>query len=249
VLGFTALPCVIEQLDDVEANLRLLIGNQQEGNDPLDVGLNALDTVEKSKGGRGVTSELSVSGFASRIGKTQGYLTQVTQAATVYRKVITQVMGFSPTGRTKHLFEIHSAPSPTWPMLATLLQSNDWSVKDTKAAVDRVKEVSAAIPAWFAAPVNLEKAAMEPGFAKALVASLKVMDGCHARLPASVTVYALVPTDETKEINGRECRKLVSVGSEYRASLAPSRVAFPRLPSKRCSLACRLEKASYPACF
>ena len=61
-LGFTDLPCVIEQLDDVEANLRLLIGNQQEGNDPLDIGLNALDTVEKSKGGRGVTSELSVSG-------------------------------------------------------------------------------------------------------------------------------------------------------------------------------------------
>lgn len=212
----------------MEANLRLLIGNQQEGNDPLDIGLNALDTVEKSKGGRGVTSELSVSGFAERIGKSKQYLSEVTQAATVFRILSAQADSFDASNRTKHLTAIHSAPSPTWPMLATLLQSNDWSVKDVKAAVDRVKEVSAAIPAWFAAPVNLEKAAMEPGFAKALVASLKVMDGCHARLPASVTVYALVPTDETKEINGRECRKLVSVGSEYRASLAPSRVAFPR---------------------
>jgi hypothetical protein len=186
--------------------------------------LNALDTVEKGKHG----SDLSLSGFAGRIGKSVTVVSQNAQAARVYREVSTPVEKYNATGRTKHLTEIHSAPSSTWPMLATLLQSNDWSVKDVKAAVDRVKEVSAAIPVWFAAPVNLEKAAMEPGFAKALVASLKVMDGCHARLPASVTVYALVPTDETKEINGRECRKLVSVGSEYRASLAPSSVAFPR---------------------
>jgi hypothetical protein len=113
------------------------------------------------------------------------------------KKLFSQLNGFDSTGRVQHLFTIHATPSSSWPMLASLLQSNDWSVKDTKAAVDRIKEVSAALPAWFAAPVNLEKAAMEPGFAKALVASLKVMDGCHARLPESVTVYALVPTDET----------------------------------------------------
>jgi hypothetical protein len=104
---------VIEHLDDVEANLRLLIGNQQEGNDPLDIGLNALDTVEKSKGGRGVTSELSVSGFARAIGKSEAMMRQVIKAAEVYQKLRSQLRGFVSTGKTQHLYEIHSAPSST----------------------------------------------------------------------------------------------------------------------------------------
>ena len=74
-------------------NLRLLSSNQQEGNDPLDIGLNALDTVEKSKGGRGVKSELSISGFAKRLGKSQGFISQMSQAAQVY-KLFTQVNSF-----------------------------------------------------------------------------------------------------------------------------------------------------------
>ena len=57
---------------------------QQEGNDPLDIGLNALDTLDKGKH----NSNLNVSGFAKRLGKSQGYLTKVFQAATVFSKII-----------------------------------------------------------------------------------------------------------------------------------------------------------------
>ena len=72
---------------------------------------------------------MSVSGFAERLGKSQGYISQVTRAATVYQKLISQLMGFTGTGRVQHLFEIHSAPPSTWPLLAGLLQELDWSVK------------------------------------------------------------------------------------------------------------------------
>ena len=75
-------------------------------------------------------------------------MTQVSQAARVFREISTEVNNLNATGCTKHLTEIHSAPSSTWPMLVALLQNNDWSEKDTKAAIGRIKEVSAAVPAW-----------------------------------------------------------------------------------------------------
>lgn len=121
--------------------------------------MKALETVEKSKGGRGlVGSALSVSGFAKRLGKSQGYITETVQGAEVY-KLIAQAISFEPCGRLKHLTAIHSAPSPTWPTLAALLQDHDWSVKDTKAAVERIKSVAESLPDLAElddrAPVNL----------------------------------------------------------------------------------------------
>ena len=85
----------------------------QEGNDPLDIGLNALDTVEKSKGGRGVKSELSVSGFALRLGKKQQDISKLMNAGTVLRKLKECSVGFESDGRAFHLFEIHAAPEST----------------------------------------------------------------------------------------------------------------------------------------
>ena len=130
---------------DIRHVLRKRRGNQQEGNDPLDIGLNALETTCKGKHG----SDLSLSAFAGRLGKTGAYMTQVSQAARVFREILTQVKNFNADGRTKHLTEIHSAPSTTWPTLAALLQDHDWSVKDTKAAVERIKSVAESIPEWW----------------------------------------------------------------------------------------------------
>ena len=117
--------------------------------------LDTLATVEKSKGGRGVKTEMSVSAFAKRLGKSQPYITQVVKAAEVY-KLISQLMGFSGTGRVQHLFEIHAAPEPTWATLAALLVEQDWSVKDTKAAVERINAVQEAIPDWWPFPLDAE---------------------------------------------------------------------------------------------
>ena len=87
-LGYTDLPCVIEDLDDSEASLRLLTGNQQTGNDPLDIGLTALATVVKQ---RGVKTEMSVTAFAERLGKSEGLVRQSIKAASVFEKFRSQL--------------------------------------------------------------------------------------------------------------------------------------------------------------
>ena len=91
---------------------------------------------------------------------------QVVSAAKVFRILETQVSGFDATDRSKHLYEIHAAPESTWAILAGLLQEHSWSVKDTKAAVDRVRTVAGLVPAWLPAVSSVyPKVAMESGYA------------------------------------------------------------------------------------
>lgn len=212
-LGYTYLPCVIEDLDDIETNLRLLMGNQQEGNDPLDIGLTALATVEKSKGGRGVKSEISVRGFAERLGKNPSDISNLIKAASVLSKLLERSYSFDAKGRAFHLKEIHSAPESTWAMLAGLLAEKDWSVKDTKAAVDRINGVQSVIPDWwpFAIDSEYSRIATEPGHAKAIMTALKALTDAYNRLPETATIYHLEATDETREIRGREHRRYDSI--------------------------------------
>ena len=164
------LPCSVKDLDDIEANILLLSSNQQEGNDPLDIGLNALDTTTKGKH----KSDLSLSAFAKRLGKGLTVVSQNAQAAKVFRKVSSQLEFFSTANRSQHLTEIHAAPESTWVILAGLLQEHSWSVKDTKAAVDRVRTVADLVPAWLLGVHSIyPKVATEPGYAKATAAALK----------------------------------------------------------------------------
>ena len=129
---------MIEDLDDVETNLRLLSSNQQEGNDPLDIGLNALDTTSKGKH----ESDLSLSAYALKLGKSNGFITQVTQAATVYREIFTQVKNSDFEGRYKHLYEIHAAPHWLWVALVKQMIESGWTVQVTRDKVGAFKEVA-----------------------------------------------------------------------------------------------------------
>ena len=52
------------------------------------------------------------------------------------------------TNRRYHLSEIKQAPASTWQLLTGLLVENTWSVKDTKAAVDRVIGLTTSCPKW-----------------------------------------------------------------------------------------------------
>jgi protein gp37/ParB-like chromosome segregation protein Spo0J len=149
-LGYHRLPCVVEDLNDIEANLRLLISNEQQGNDPLDVGINALDTIQKSNGGRGLQSDMGVRGYARRLGKSHTFVRYTMEAAEVY-KTGNSVSSFNADGLTKQLAEIHAAPSWLWSSLVTLMREKSWTVETTKKAVDAVKGI-ADPPEW----ANLE---------------------------------------------------------------------------------------------
>ena len=130
-LGYAELPCVIEDLDDTEASLRLLVGNQQTGNDPLDIGLTALATVVKSNGGRGVKSEMSVSAFADRLGKSKQVISNAILAAQVHEKLSIQINGFETASldfSTK--LEIGLAPEWMWVAFGMAAMEGKWN-KDT----------------------------------------------------------------------------------------------------------------------
>lgn len=206
-LGFTELPCSVKDLDDIEANILMLTSNQQEGNDPLDIGLNALDTTTKGKH----KSDLSLSAFAKRLGKSSASVTQVTQAATVFQQIFTRVKNFNQDGVHRHLYEIHAAPESTWVLLAGLLQEHSWSVKDTKAAVDRIRSVAECVPAWLPDVSSVyPKVAMEPGYAKSTSAALKTAVDLYNKLPITAEQYQQKLTDEVKVIDGREHHKWIS---------------------------------------
>ena len=136
-LGYSELPCTVEQLTDAEANIRLLVSNQQEGNDPLDIGLNALATVVKQ---RGVKTNMSVTAFAERIGKTKQFVSQMIGAAEVIEKLSTQVDNFNLSGYAKHLCEIHAAPEWLWVSLVKMMSEGEWTVATTKQQVGNYKD-------------------------------------------------------------------------------------------------------------
>lgn len=214
-LGFTELPCSVKELDDIEANILMLTSNQQEGNDPLDIGLNALDTTKKGEHKSG----LSLSAFAKRIGKTGAYLTQVTQGASVYRKLLSQLNNFETDYRQAcadklmsptHLNEM-DAPDSVLPVLYGLIKQQKWNVKETRAASDRIRSVADLVPAWLPDVSSVyPKVAMEPGYAKSTSAALKTAVDLYNKLPTTAEQYQQKLTDEVKVIDGREHHKWIS---------------------------------------
>ena len=211
--GIDAVPCWVREMDDEDAYMALATSNSQGELSPLEIGIHALHCVGLSEGGRGKKGGLSR--YAESIGKHKDTISAARMAAAVFSKLSDQPDGLSD--KTAHLSTIHSLPTDHWVSMVDLMLEHGWSVKDTQAAVERVKSVVAARPAWFKAALPVARIAIEPSFAKTVLASLVTLAACHDRLPDVVTLYSLRDTDETKEINGREHRKREAVPQEFAA--------------------------------
>lgn len=212
-VGIDAVPCWVRELDDDAAYMALVTSNSQGELSPLEIGLHALNCVALGEGGRGKKGGLSE--YAELIGKDQGNVSRLVQAARVAGKVCTDTCLLQD--KTQHLAAIHALPADCWQTSVELMLEHGWSVKDTQAAVERIKTVQAARPAWLKTPTPLARVAIEPSFAKTVQSTLTSMADCHARLPDVVTLYRLEDADETKEINGREHRKREAVAYEFAA--------------------------------
>ena len=98
-------------------------------------------------------SGLNGSEYARQSGKKQPEVARRVMAARVFK-----VMPHGITDPTsvdwRNLAEIHAAPESTWALLAGLLQEHSWSVKETKAAVDRIRSIADLAPDW---PKNLPR--------------------------------------------------------------------------------------------
>lgn len=215
-VGLEKVLCVIEPMDDESAILRIA---QDNINDPLPWYSICLyvfqNAVKDSKTGLSRTRLVMAAtgkeaGTAAMDGKRRGDAGEVIDSLLKESNDIVRLLD-PDKNRTYHLVEIHQAPRDHWPLLAGLLAELDWSVKDTKAAVERVMNLLAAKPDWLG--INdtnlLRRTAIEPGFAKALTTTFGVVKTCHDKLPESATGYHRVVTDEIKLINGREHRRIV----------------------------------------
>jgi len=209
--GIDAVPCWVRELDDEAAYMALVTSNSQGELSPLEIGLHALNCVDKAQGKRGG----GLTAYASATGKDESYIRQIRKAAEVF--VASGVNSEGLQTKTQHLAAIHALPSEHWQTAVQLMLEHGWSVKDTQAAVERVQSVVAARPGWLKTPTPVARVAIEPSFSKTVLSTLAMLSDCCARLPELVTLYRLQDTDETKEINGREHRKRAAVAYEFSA--------------------------------
>jgi hypothetical protein len=144
----------VADLTDEEAFMQLVLSNAQSELSPLEIGVHVLEAVGLGEHGRG--KEGGLSEYARQIGKSRPYVSQVRSAAEVHEAVktvsqLTVLLDFASliVDKAQHLSVIHKAPADTWPLLVDALLANDWTVKDTEAAVKRVKDLLAAVPGWW----------------------------------------------------------------------------------------------------
>jgi hypothetical protein len=96
--------------------------------------MHALECVgTEHKGGRGKKGGLTE--YAKRVGKTQPYVTELVQAATV-AKAIAQAMGLDGLlDKSKHLSEIHALPAELWQEAVAHMLAKQWTVKEVSEAL------------------------------------------------------------------------------------------------------------------
>jgi hypothetical protein len=120
----------VEDLSDTQANIRLISSNQQEGNSPLDIGLNAIETVAKSNGGSNSKGQ-GLAAYADSIGKSKQLLGQWMGAGKVY---INCKDNFTVDCKAYvyHLYETSKADPRAWPCLVERPVMESWTVSDCK---------------------------------------------------------------------------------------------------------------------
>jgi len=187
---------------------------------PLEIGLHALGATERyGRNGGGMRA------YAEAIGKSNGYLTQITQAVSVYAQL--RAESFSQlkllSDKAQHLATIHKASQAAWLPLAQQLIANSWSVQETEQAIDRVKVLLDAIPTWWSIDTApLIELALR-GEAQAAMKMFAQATEIDAKL-RTVTIYS---HEDSGEIENRDCRARLSFRSRPSCSAS-------RSPSSTC---------------
>jgi hypothetical protein len=107
----------------------LATSNAQGELSPLERGMHALH------------SELDGKSYAASVGRPQQSVAREISAARVAEAV--PHMGYDLSERVRHIAEIHAAPGWLWPALVAAMLGKGWNVEATRAAVARLKDVTA----------------------------------------------------------------------------------------------------------
>lgn len=133
-VGLESLPCWVVEMDDDEAYMALATSNNQGELAPLEIGLHALERVGKATAGRGKKGGLSE--YATKIGRSKQYISQLAAAAEVAKSSsrLDDLLD-----KCQHLYAIHAADLSLWPVIVPHMLKG-WSVADTQHWVGKVNE-------------------------------------------------------------------------------------------------------------
>ena len=198
--GCKMLPCWVKDIDDEAAFMELVLANNQGELSPLEYGIHVLKYVELSEGGRGKKGGLSE--YAKLIGKSKQTLSDNKQAATVFNKLSGQPD--SLLDKANHLYHIHKAPDRYWQQLTELLLKRSWSVKETEAIVNAVKELEI--------PENLQEL-FKPNECIEKIGADVVKSG-ETRYAKDINNFVKAITDSIESLNEKREIKIVE-GDKY----------------------------------
>ena len=89
---------------------------------------------------RGVKTEMSVTAFAERLGKSQPVISQAMSAAKVHQKFVSQLTNFDHTGRFSIMVEIGQAPEWLWCGLGQAAMDGKWTKETARQMVGNYKQ-------------------------------------------------------------------------------------------------------------
>ena len=89
---------------------------------------------------RGVKTEMSVTAFAERLGKSKQVISNAILAARVHEKLSIQIDNFDPTGRYAVLVEIGQAPEWLWCGLGQAAMDGKWTKETARQMVGNYKQ-------------------------------------------------------------------------------------------------------------
>jgi ParB/RepB/Spo0J family partition protein len=133
-LGYLQLPCVVRELSDTEALIQLVLGNIQTESKPLEIGINALQVIQKEG--------YSIHEYAKRLGVGETTLRRYMSAGETFKFIKAQLPeGAEILDEVYKLEEIHRCPHSDWIWFHDLVMKNELSKNQVIEISQAIREV------------------------------------------------------------------------------------------------------------
>lgn len=139
-LGFSEVPCSVQEMTDGEALVQLIIGNIQTENKPLEIGLNAMEFVS-AYGRNGESAQ----DYAKKTGVNHNSLPGYLKAAKVYDHLKNVVHVHNILEEDRKLAEIGRCSQSDWRWLHDFILTNELSTVNTITVCKAVRDLDATI--------------------------------------------------------------------------------------------------------
>ena len=195
--GFQTIPAWITDVSEEEAFHELRLANRQGELSKIEEGKHIASAVDKGKWGKSLKAYCEMQGLVRETEK------EKLQAYQVFNSISDKVGARAPTlmEKYRHLREIAKTPESEWEYLANLLLDNEWTQRQTQAAVKAVNGIVAVdCPEWVKETIDADSwkqnAVQElingetnPRVVRDYENLLKVLIECHDKLISDRAVW------------------------------------------------------------